>query len=403
MRGGVWDVLVVGAGPAGAAAAREAAVRGCRVLLLDRRATPGQPVQCAEWVPALIARDVPLPPDAVARPVDTMRTFVREGGTLEGPWQVTDTRSPGFILRRHLFDAGLLERARAAGAEVWTGAQALTARHEADGGPVMVMVTVRRGGTLAEVAARLVIGADGPFSTVGRWMGARNRHLVRALQVELPLRAAGESDAAEVYFHPAIPGGYGWLFPKEKTANVGIGVNASLCGPDELARLLRRFTGGLARAGRVEERPMATTGGWIPVGGMLPEVRRGPCLLAGDAAGLAHPLTGAGILHAVRSGALAGAAAAAALAPGDAPDRGGMPDEEALASYQPRLAALLGPTLEHAAARREARDAAWPSAGATGAPSDVPLAFANLIRAAWVAFPGYREGPAPQKTMELQP
>ena len=68
------DVVVIGLGPAGASAAREAARRGCKVIALDRRREAGVPVQCAELVPAMLDVD----PGAVRQPIDSMLTFVED-------------------------------------------------------------------------------------------------------------------------------------------------------------------------------------------------------------------------------------------------------------------------------------------------------------------------------------
>ena len=74
MRRQTADVLVIGLGPAGASAAAQAARRGCRVIAIDRRRTPGVPVQCAEFVPSLIGVDVPNLADSVRQPIRAMTT-----------------------------------------------------------------------------------------------------------------------------------------------------------------------------------------------------------------------------------------------------------------------------------------------------------------------------------------
>jgi len=70
----------------------------------------------------------------------------------------------------------------------------------------------KKSGDLIDVASRVVIGADGPHSRVGRWMGSVNGHLVAAIQARVPL--VQPLDHTEVYFDKAFYGGYGWLFPK---------------------------------------------------------------------------------------------------------------------------------------------------------------------------------------------
>ncbi len=106
MNGGRWDVLVIGAGPAGSSAAWAAASRGARVLVIDRKRAPGEPVQCGEWVPRLIRRYVPVPPEAVALPVDGLRTWWWQGGDRVVVVQV-ESREEGEEKARRLLDVGI--------------------------------------------------------------------------------------------------------------------------------------------------------------------------------------------------------------------------------------------------------------------------------------------------------
>src|SRR5690606_27573844 len=105
--------------------------------------------------------------------------------------------------------------------------------------------------------------------------------------------------------------GYGWLFPRGGEANLGIG--AAQSARSRLKPMLEALHRRLCKEGRVGAEVLGLTGGAIPVGGMVPPVGSIgvlPVLLAGDAAGLANPVTGAGIASAVQSGQLAGRAAA---------------------------------------------------------------------------------------------
>jgi len=345
-----FDVLVAGLGPAGARAAAAAAAAGARVLAVDRKRRAGLPVQCAEFVPALIGADVDGLAQCACQAIDSMQTFVES----EAPDRTAPF--PGQMLDRGAFDAHLVEAARRAGADCRFGVSLRTLA--ADGG-----VTLSDG---IRVVARIVIGADGPRSCVGRAIGQVNRSLVETRQVTVPLLDAHA--ATDIFLSADIPGGYGWLFPKANAANLGAGVDpahlAALKGI--VARLHRR----LADEGRVGREVLATTGGAIPVGGPL--TPRGwlgdtAVLLAGDAAGLANPVTGAGIAAAVRSGRLAGEAAAHALA-------GHL---SALEDYEAELDDLFGASLERARCRREelVRSGARPS------PAE--------LRRAWIAYPEY--------------
>jgi digeranylgeranylglycerophospholipid reductase len=347
------DILVVGLGPAGSRAAAVAAAAGCHVVAIERRAAPGRPVQCAELVPALLDQDVDCLAAVTAQPVARMVTYV------EGETGAETVPFPGRMIDRALFDARLAAAAADAGADCRHGVAALAVA--ADG-------TVHASDGLS-LRPRLLVGADGPRSLVGRALGRVNRDLVETRQITVPLRSA--HDATDIFLRADYPGGYGWLFPKGSVANLGLGVAAA--GKRRLKPLLQSLHRELVCAGRVGEAVIALTGGLIPVGGRLPAVGRlgpTPVLLAGDAAGLTNPVTGAGIAAAVQSGALAGSAAADWLA--------GRP--AALDDYEIELAELFDGALARALARRRALLARCER----GARPD-----ADALRAGWIADPQY--------------
>ncbi len=344
------DVVVVGLGPAGAAAAAAAAGAGLRVIGLDRRKAPGVPVQCAEFVPLSLAADVPGLADFVVQPIETMATFLEQDGPRHDAL-------PGHIVDRTRFDAHLVAIARDAGARCRFG--------------VAVTALDRDGLRLADgssLTPRLIVGADGPRSLVGRAIGRVNRVFSHARQITVPLLRPHR--ATDVFLAAAYPGGYGWLFPRGPVARLGIGIDAS--ARLRLPGLLDRLHARLSDEGRVGAAVLETTGGPIPAGGLVgPTGRLGatPVLLAGDAGGLANPVTGAGIAAAVVSGRAAGTAAAEIL--------GGCTG--GLEAYAEEIADLFGPALDRARRRREA---------VMRAHRDGRLGPADLERA-WIAFESY--------------
>lgn len=347
------DVLCIGLGPAGARASAAAARAGLAVVAVDRRRRAGVPVQCAEFVPALIGSNVRALADSVQQSIRAMETRI-EAGTPD----LTDP-FPGQMLDRAAFDAGLVAEAVAAGANCRFG---ITARAVADDGTVTLSDGVL-------LRAHVLIGADGPRSMVGRAIGSVNRRLVETRQVTVPLLRA--HDATDIYLSAGIPGGYGWLFPKRDVANVGAGVDPVHRGM--LKDIVAALVDELVASGRVGREVLAVTGGAIPVGGMLKPtgtLGRVQVLLAGDAAGLANPVTGAGIAAAVHSGTLAGEFAVEAVR--------GHPD--VLANYEDELDALFGAALARAVRRRDELAEAMKSAS-------VPAPAA--LRRGWVAYPEY--------------
>ena len=347
------DVMVIGLGPAGARAAAAAAAAGLDVRAIDRRRLAGVPVQCAEFVPMMIARDVESVGATTTQLIRRMCTVVDQGEPEETP------NCPGRIIDRTRFDRMLVDEAAQRGTicQFGTTLQRITP----DGTLIM------SGGSACR--PRLVIGADGPHSRIGAAIGEVNRDIVETRQVTVSLTSP--HDATDIFLHADYRGGYGWLFPKGLFANVGVGV--ALAQRQRLKLLLSALQAKLALAGRVGTRVSALTGGAIPVGGRLCAVGRigkTPVLLAGDAAGLTHPVTGAGIAAAVQSGTLAGRAAAQWL--------GGRRD--ALNAYEQELGDVFDVALARARRRRHETLTCYGSAARPDA---------RALWAGWITSPQY--------------
>ncbi|MGA2795824.1 MAG: geranylgeranyl reductase family protein [Roseiarcus sp.] len=289
---GRFELIVVGMGPAGASAAGAAAKRGMRVLGLDRKRVAGAPVQCAEFVPGPLRGEIADLTRAVRQPVNAMMTMVGD----EDSTETLDFR--GAMIDRATFDSMLVDAAEKAGAQIRLGA---------------AIKSIGRDGLALQdgrmIDAGIVIGADGPRSLVGKAMGAVNAQIVETRQVTVPLRKPHQ--ATDIFLSPDYRGGYAWLFPKGEVAHIGLGLEPAL--RHRLKPLLSQLHAKLVAQKRVGPEILALTGGAIPVGGMLRAVGRiggRVAMLAGDAAGLTNPVTGAGIAAAVVSGRMAGTAAA---------------------------------------------------------------------------------------------
>jgi geranylgeranyl reductase family protein len=352
------DVLVVGLGPAGATAAAAAARTGRRVLAIDRKRQAGVPVQCAEFVPAMIGPL--LEPDHTAavrssrrQSVHTMHTFVED----DAPH--LKNHFPGHMIDRAVFDAALV-------------AAAVSERADCRFDLGLRMIDADGTARLSDgrtIEARVIVGADGPRSPVGRAICQINHRLAETRQIAV--RLLKPFDATDIFLSARIKGGYAWLFPKADQANLGLGV------APERRHLLKPLLDGLHRQlvaeGRVGPEVLGHTGGAIPVGGMLnPQGVLGHTLvlLAGDAAGLTNPITGAGINQATVSGRLAGIAAAEAVR--------GMADNSC--QYAEELQDLFKPSLDRALARRQQLMRIYADGGQ---PSRADL------QRGWIAFPQY--------------
>ena len=345
------DILIVGAGPAGAAAARAAAKKGSKVLLVERRNTVGVPVQCAEYIPAMLMGKVGLGRHFVAQSVKGMKTHRPDAPD-------TVTRAPGYIIHRDRFDQALVRAAEEEGATVMTGTRAM---ERWDSGAVILK---QKDGRYIKIHPRIIIGADGPHSTVGRWVGAVNNHLLPGAQMTLEL--SRPLDHTEVYFRPDIFAGYGWLFPKGKFANVGLGLQRNGRKAGRIRNILNQFVADLKAKKKIIGDPVGFAAGWIPA----EPVRRavyGCIALVGDAAGHTHPITGAGIFAAVVGGKMAGKWAGRAIAEGD---------NGLLSQYDDEWQDLMADTLDRAHRRRCHMEDNWDDFNAT-------------VQKCWVAFRDY--------------
>jgi digeranylgeranylglycerophospholipid reductase len=341
------DVLIVGAGPAGTSAARTAAGAGADVLVIERRSRIGEPVRCAEYIPRLLTQTVKIPPKAIVQKIEGMITF------LPGDEEIRKT-APGFMLDRAEFDRVLARAAENSGAEILMGTRAVSR----DGDRIRVKGPSDDG----DIRAKVIIGADGPHSRVGSWIGQKNKRFLWAIQHTVELREPACD--TEVYLGKEYPGGYGWLFPKGWLANVGVGVQ--MASIKHAKQALKTLKDRLAdRIGRVTD----GTTGYIPAGGPLTSTDKSErIILVGDAAGHSHPITGGGIPQAVICGAMAGRAAAASV-------RG---DTEAFEDYVNQWHRVFGAALDKAAEKRVTLEKGWNEEDRTA-----------LLRKCWVACREY--------------
>lgn len=292
--GSVWDVAVIGGGPAGLAAAHAAASRGARTLVLERATHPRYKT-CGGGLLGVSLRSLPDGFTVPARDSVYRATF-----TLDGRRGFTRASTAPLVtmVQRDELDAALCAAARAAGATV---REATTVRSVAQDPDV---VRLRLAGD-EEVRARVVIGADGSAGITARQVGVAYEQVDLGLEVDVPTPAGADWSGRLLIDWGPVPGSYGWVFPKGDLLTVG--VIASRGQPEAtrsyLASLLRRL--GFSDLERVHD-----SGHLTRCRAPGSPMRRGRVIVAGDAAGLLEPWTREGISFALRSGGLAGRAAA---------------------------------------------------------------------------------------------
>ncbi len=313
-----YDVVVIGSGPAGATTARIAAERGLRVLLIDKKQELGSPIQCSGAVSAnaLHEANVPLSDEYISTPVFGFVTYNAAGESVTLDYRAYRDTPLGYVVDRRRFDRFLMTLAERAGVTVWLKCEATGYAPEADG--KYVTVNLHRFGLSATVRTRVIVGADGVQSQVGKWAGLRTHIRLGELASCLQFVVDGvetngllEIVAGQEW----APGGYAWLFPKgHGYAEVGLGVARTMTDHDARWHL-DHFMQHSFMAERLQHaRILEVQGGGVPLAAPLRQPYADYVLLVGDAARHVNPITGGGIHMALRDGVIAGSVLAEVLA-----------------------------------------------------------------------------------------
>ena len=296
-----YDVVVVGAGPAGSTAAYECAKNGLKVLMFEEDPVVGVPVQCGEGLSCFALQHLNIKPENefVAEDIKTLKVIFANGNWME-------IHDGGYELNRDKFDQFLVKRAVDVGCELMTSAKVVDFNLDKK------IVKVIKNKKTFFVKGKIIVGADGTKSNIAQWSGLVVKEkwrecLIRAY--ELTMKGV-EVDGFDMYFNSDIaPGGYLWIFKKGKSiANVGIATTAT----DSVNRLDR-----FIKLKEINGTVLHKTAGAIPYKGPLEKTYTNGVLIAGDAGGYTNPVFLGGISTAMQTGRLAGEIASESISVGD--------------------------------------------------------------------------------------
>ena len=295
-----YDVIVVGAGPAGSTFSRIVADNGHSVLLLDRKKKIGTPVRCGEGV---VESELRIYFDPRTEWIETTINkfqFIAPDGTEN----IIQLKENGFILDRTIFDSDLAKMAKEAGVEIRTEANVNDLLFDDDR---VIGVQILHGNEQIEIKAKIVIGADGVESRIGRMAGIKTTLKLSDIDSAYQKTISGINvDIETCQFrlsNKIAPSGYIWVFPKSKnTANVGIAISGKTGISGESAK--KRLDYFLESYFPNHNAESIAIGG-IPIAKSMESMVTDNVMLIGDAARTVNPLSGGGIILGMKSAAIA--------------------------------------------------------------------------------------------------
>ena len=302
-----FDLIIVGGGPAGTTAAKYAASQGIDVLVLEKDKEIGVPVRCGEAASDAGLKIFLEPQKSWIRStIDHLRIISPSNHILDVP-----LKQKGYILDRRVFDSDLAQFAANEGALILTQSYVNGLIIEDD---QVVGVKGEYENEPFEIKAKIVIGADGVESRVGRWAGINTMIKLKDMESAIQKTITGinvKDNRFDFYVSKQwAPGGYLWVFPKGKnSANVGLAVSGKYSKNKSAKKFLNEFIQQKFPKSSI----LNTTVGGVPCAKTLNKIITNGCMLAGDAAHMVNPMTGGGIVPGMRGGMLAGETAALSI------------------------------------------------------------------------------------------
>ncbi|MFH1394022.1 MAG: NAD(P)/FAD-dependent oxidoreductase [Candidatus Micrarchaeota archaeon] len=305
-----YDMIIIGAGPAGSTMARVAAQGGMDVLVVDKRKELGIPVRCGEGLGEreVVAQDLEIPKQCISTDIVGAKVIAPNGKSIV--WK--DSTTTGWVLERKFFDKWLAGLAVEKGAKIHSYTRATDLIME--GGKIAGVNLSHGGREPYQAYAPLIVSAEGMESMIARKAGFNTVHQLYDVDTcyQYEMKEYNHENLIELYFGNDIaPRGYVWIFPKgKKRANVGIGIGGLLSNGDKNGIpgadpkvLLDRFIKNNEQL--KDASTLMDFGGVISVGAPINEFVRDNFLVVGTAAKQVDPIHGGGIALAMEAGILA--------------------------------------------------------------------------------------------------
>jgi len=315
-----YEVVVVGAGPAGCLAAKYAAKNGAKTLIIEEHASIGSPVQCAGLLSVNAVRECEIAPDSRFHPITGAFVYAPDGRRI----CIAGDEIKAYVVDRRLFDRTLAQDAICAGAEILMRTRAVgmdipDPGNRADHRKVLHILTEGEPDT---IEADVVIGADGIRSHVARWAGIDTPETILSGAQLSTVYDFDDSHFVEIFPGSCAPGFFAWAVPYHDGARIGLAVRP---GPQQRAgavtgsawdHLQRLVSEHRIISGKCHSGISGIVLGGIPIGVPQKAAADG-VLITGDAAGQVKPTSGGGVYPGAICAKIAGKIAADAVRDGD--------------------------------------------------------------------------------------
>jgi len=401
----IYDAAVIGAGPAGASLAYFLSDLNIKTVLIERKKMPDTPVRCAELVPKAFTSLFKDKIVGINNEINFMETYIE--GKL-----INTIKSPAFILDRNIFINSLIREFIKKGGTFLNSSVFINAGYfkydskEYGSGQTDInlntqlagksssdpsteqyckvwLISIKQNERIVKLKSKILMGADGPVSTVIKVMNLSAQNSGKLLKNDFHnycflagfqenlAKQKGYENNTKIFFYPYLNHGYGWLFPKKDSLNIGIAVSIDSVKKDGIKNIYSKFKNELIKKKIINGREKQNNciSGLVPVCGKRQVISKNNIILIGDAAGLCNPITGAGNFNAAASAKVVSEFIDKALKSGN---------YTILMQINEEFKDYFGRSLDHAREKRIILEKNW-----------LKNDFNDLIKKTWISFKDY--------------